>query len=77
MKKQNEDKVPAVEKDGWEAEKLAEEATNIEDEEIVQQMKNGKGGEKVPDKLKVAPTDEEGNEDSLHGRGTYNNDEEE
>lgn len=70
MKKQNEDKIPEVKKEGWDAEKIAEEATNAEDEDIVGRMQKANDDASVPDKLKVAPTDDENN-DSQHGRGTY------
>ncbi len=55
MKKQNEDKVPHIKKEGWKAEELAEEATNKEDDEIVRQMLRGDESKGDADERDVAP----------------------
>ena len=56
MKKQNEEKVPNVEKEGWDAEEISKEATNKEDDEIVREMRRGDESEGNADERDAAPS---------------------
>ncbi len=44
MKKQNEDKVPDIEKEGWTSGELADEAVNEEPSDIVEKLRKEKSG---------------------------------
>ena len=50
QKKQDIDEVPNVEKEGWNAKKLAEEAVNEEPDDIVQKIEEGDDAEGIPEK---------------------------
>lgn len=52
--KENQEKIPNVEKDGWDAEELAEQATNEESDDIVRRMRRGDETVGNPDERDVA-----------------------
>lgn len=70
MKKQNEDKNPKVQRQDWDSDELAKEATNKEDDEIVRQMLRGDETEGDPDERDVVPSPDFIN--TPHGRAEVN-----
>ncbi len=56
MKKQNEDKIPEVEKQGWEADELIEESANVESDDVVRQILRGDESKGDADERDIAPT---------------------
>ena len=65
MQKDDKEKIENVERQEWNAEKVAEEATNMEDDEIMRQMLRGDETEGNPDERDVAGTVD--SKDTPHG----------
>jgi hypothetical protein len=56
MKKQNQEKVPDVERDDWEAKKIVKESSNEESDEVVRKILRGDESEGDPDERDIAPS---------------------
>ncbi len=54
MKKQNEDEIPDVKKQGWEAEKLIKESANEESDDVVQKILRGDESKSDADERDIA-----------------------
>ncbi len=54
MKKQNEDEIPDVKKQGWEAEKLIKESANEESDDVVRKILRGDESKGDADKRDIA-----------------------
>lgn len=66
MQKDNEENIPDVERQDWNAEKLVEESANKESDEIVRQMLRGDETEGDADERDVAGSPD--SEDTNYGR---------
>ncbi|MGI8555274.1 MAG: hypothetical protein ACR2LT_02815 [Pyrinomonadaceae bacterium] len=66
MPKQNEKKVPRVDRDNWNAEKLAEESANEESDDIVRKVLRGNAARGNPNDRDVAGAPD--SEDTPQGR---------
>lgn len=56
VKKQNQENVPDVEREDWEAEKLVREASNEESDEVVRKILRGDESEGDADERDIAPS---------------------
>ena len=66
MQKENEEEMPDVKKDNWDAGKVAEEATNKESDEVVREMLRGGETEGDADERDIAGSPD--SKDTAHGR---------
>ena len=66
MQKENEKKMPDVKRDDWDAEKVAEEATNKESDEVVREMLRGDATEGDADERDIVGSPD--SKDTAHGR---------
>ncbi len=56
MKKQNEEKIPNVEREDWEAEEIVKESSNEESDEVVRKFLRGNESEGDPDQRDIIPS---------------------
>lgn len=55
MQKQNEENIPEVKKEGWDAEKLVEEGANEESDDVVRKILRGNEEDGNADKRDIIP----------------------
>lgn len=66
MEKKDEEKIPNVKREGWSAEKLSEEATNKEPDEVTREMARGDETKGDADERDIAGAPEKN--ETPHGR---------
>ena len=70
--KQQEDGDPKIQRDGWDAEQLAEEGSNSDFDGIIRQILRGDESKNDPDERDIAGAPK--SEDTPHGREETKND---